>query len=132
MTRTQFRSDGILGTLEDSDGNQVAVTIEHSYQQDDQSWQPKLPDGTYTCQRGQHMLHSGPIETFEILNVPNHTGVLLHPGNSEEASEGCVLLGDDLVFNPNAFIEHSKDAFSKFIALQDGLNTFTLTVTSTS
>lgn len=126
LSRKQYRQDGIFGELRNHNGELVAVTCEHAYQQDDGTWAPKLPAGaTYTCQRGQHELHSGSIETFEITGVPGHTGVLIHPGNTEDASEGCVLVGEARVGNA---ITNSRAAFAKFMALEDGLDQFSLTV----
>jgi hypothetical protein len=125
LTRNDSTPDGIFGELRTVSGGLVCITLEHSYEQDDGSWAPKVPGGTYTCQRGQHQLHSGPIETFEITNVPGHTGVLIHPGNDESASEGCVLLGTARV---GVTITQSRAAFSKFMALEADQDTFQLTV----
>lgn len=125
LTRTDFDADGIFGTLTSDDGSFSCMTLEHAYQQDDGSWAPKTPTGTYTCVRGQHQLHSGPIETFEITNVPGHTGVLIHPGNAENDSEGCCLVGEARVGN---MITNSRVTFAKFLELEEGLNEFQLTV----
>lgn len=92
LTRTSATADGIFGTLS-QDGSQLCVTLEHAYQQPDGSYAPKIPPGEYTCVFGQHELHTGPIETFEVTNVPGHTGVLIHPGNYNNDSEGCILVG---------------------------------------
>jgi uncharacterized protein DUF5675 len=122
LNRTGFTVDGIFGTLSDDAGNRVAYTLEHSY-----NCVPKLPDGTYTCVKGHHMLHSGPIEAFEITGVPGHTGVLLHYGNYNADSDGCVLLGDG---STATMITGSRDAFDKLMVTFTGVDSFTLTVTS--
>jgi len=33
-------------------------------------------------------------ETFEVENVEDRTGILFHPGNFVENTEGCILLGE--------------------------------------
>ena len=35
----------------------------------------------------------------KLLNVPGRTGILLHKGNTAEDTEGCILLGTDLMPN---------------------------------
>lgn len=124
LTRRDFTPDGIFSELTDDKGKLSLVTLEHSY-----DGKPKLMDGTYTCQRGIHRLHDNvPFEAFEVLNVPGHTGILCtHVGNYNKDSDGCVLAGmgrkDDMV-------THSMIAFSKFMALLEGQQTYTLVVKS--
>lgn len=120
LTRTDFKDTGIFGTLE-GEGLELA-TLEHNY-----DCKPKLPDGVYTCIRGQHVLHSGPVEAFEVQNVPGHTGILLHVGNYNQDSEGCVLLG---LAHVGDMITGSKSAFNEFMSKLTGIDSFTLTVSS--
>lgn len=63
LVRTACRPDGILGTLSDDAGQQLAVTLEHSY-----GGVPKLPSGAYICERGRHRLH-GMTEDFGSKNA---------------------------------------------------------------
>lgn len=135
LNRTDFREDGIFGQLLDEADGEVAVTLEHSYDSGlgDGSYAPKLPPGTYQCVRGQHQLHSGPpFITFEITNVPGHTNILLHVGNYNEDSEGCVLLGRRVLDDGmgKRMITSSRNTFNKFMDLQNNCNEFTLTVTN--
>jgi hypothetical protein len=48
-----------------------------------------IPPGAYRYRRFRSKKHPN---TFEII-VPGHTALLFHPGNSEEDTEGCILLG---------------------------------------
>lgn len=129
LTHTRFCPDGIFGELIKEDGTFVAYTLEHSYDN-----KPKLADGDYTCVRGIH--HLGPelkeINTFEIKGIPafqgkNVTGVLLHPGNYNKDSEGCVLLGTS---ETDMMVGSSKEAFANFLKLVEGIKSFQLTVKS--
>lgn len=43
-----------------------------------------------------------------VNNVPGRTGILIHDGNTEKDTEGCILVGDDRI-NPG-FIAHSDAA----------------------
>lgn len=130
LTRKEFRSDGIFSELHSEMGEFIAVTLEHSYDN-----QPKIPVGTYTCRRGLHRLHgmTEDFETFEIVGVEGHTNLLFHWGNFNKDSEGCVLLGSEIGKNGDdgaQMILHSRDTFKKFMRIQDGINEFKLTVTA--
>jgi hypothetical protein len=125
LRRQSYNDWGIVSTLSDSSGNQLAVTLEHAYQADDGSWGPKIPPGQYRCEIGTHQLGSGgPQQLFQVMGVPGHTNILLHKGNFDKDSEGCVLLGESL---GDKMVCNSGQAFDAFMALQAG-QPFTLTV----
>ena len=130
LTRTEFRSDGIFGVLTDSAGSVVAHTLEHAYDDGSGGWAPKITEGEHTCVRGTHALHNGvPFETFEITGVPGHSGLLFHAGNFDADSEGCVLLGmEEVFYTSGKMVNRSREAFNKFLQLQVGQDTFSLTV----
>jgi len=129
LIRNKFALYGIEGELFDDKGLHVCFTLEHSYVQPDGSFLPKLPDGLYTCQRGQHRLASmnNSFETFEITKVPGHTNILFHKGNYNNDSEGCVLVG--AAFGQGCILE-SAIAFGTFLQAQEGVDSFQLTVSS--
>lgn len=132
LTRKLALKAGIFSELVDDQGVFMAHGLEHAYgctQGRGVFYAPKLPPGTYTCRRGHHELHSGPIETFEICGVPGHTGILFHKGNFQEDSEGCVLLGlKTYPNNPKPGIGESTDAFHAFMESLAGIDEFTLEV----
>lgn len=126
LIRTSLAADGIFGTLDKADGENIAVTLEHSY-----NGRPKLPPGSYTCVKGLHKLHDGiSFETFEITGVPGHTGVLFHVGNYNKDSNGCVLLGRRVVPQETGerMITSSKNTFNKFIDITKNIDSFVLKV----
>ena len=63
--------------------------------------------------------------TFEVQNVPGHTGILFHTGNTNRDSEGCILLGSLIKGN---ILLNSRPAFAKFMELLGNLPQFTLEV----
>lgn len=79
-----------------------------------------LPAGDYLCRRFHGEKWK---DTFEVI-VPGHTALLFHPGNIEEESKGCTLLGettgklkgDRAVLNSGAtfkaFMDYAKDVVS--------------------
>jgi Family of unknown function (DUF5675) len=49
----------------------------------------------------------------EVHNVPNFTGVRIHPGNTDADTEGCILVGQTKAVD---FIGNSRGAFNKLFA----------------
>lgn len=130
LKRREFLEQGIFGDYYDELGLHILVTLEHAYVQPDGTYKPKLPMGEYECVRGTHSLHNGvPFETFEITNVPGHTGMLIHPGNYNNDSKGCTLVGEaEVDSNGVEMITNSKKTFEGFMKLQTDVDTFKLTV----
>lgn len=70
-----------------------------------------IPEGTYRVildyspKYNRNMLH--------ILDVPAFKGVRIHSGNTDEDTEGCLLVGK--TWNGNNTIYGSRDAYLKLI-----------------
>lgn len=84
LVRFARTKDGVLGRL----GRWCILEEEDFSNQRNISC---IPPGTYLCKRRRY--HRGGYETFEVTNVPNRTAILIHIGNTEEATEGCLLIG---------------------------------------
>ena len=127
LHRIAFREDGIISSLDDENGKCIAMTLEHSY-----DCKPKIPDGKYLCVRSMHRLHgmTQDFETFMITGVAGHTDLLFHWGNYNEDSDGCVLTGNKCVMSDRLMVTDSRETFAKFMAIQQGVDSFSLTVTS--
>ena len=54
-------------------------------------------------------------EMPHLLNVPRFTGVRIHKGNTEEDTEGCILVGE-YVGEDMKSVVNSKKAFDKLFA----------------
>lgn len=133
LKRTAHRPDGIFGELLRPDDSLFAYTLEHAYwNKEKQVYLPKVPQGTFMCQRGEHRLERmvKPFTTFEIQNVPDHTNILFHWGNYNHDSDGCVLVGASIgtLGDGSRAISSSKLTFGKFMDLQDGVLLFHLLV----
>jgi hypothetical protein len=132
LTRGSFRPDGIFGSLETAEGFSLAYTLEHSYPAEAGKWVAKVAPGLYSCVR--HPPNRLPYETFLLEKVPPFQGkpvegILLHKGNFDKDSEGCILLGTGRSMTASGLIiVQSKEAFDKFMALQARLPGFQLLI----
>lgn len=126
LVRSAETPNGVFGTLYMSDGLPLCITLEHSF-----DGVPALADGVYQCVRGLHTLagHPDAFMTFEVTGVPGHTGILIHRGNFNADSHGCILLG---MTSDTARLYSSAVAFEKFMMIQGDASSFTLTVSSSS
>ncbi len=59
-----------------------------------------IPAQQYICEIGHTGLSSvlrlGLTETYEVMTVPGRTGIKLHPGNTDDDTLGCILLGSTI------------------------------------
>jgi len=127
-------SEGVFYEVSDTDaGKNLFYVATHAYQQADGSWLPKVSPGVFDCQRGKHTIPTGEaFDTFEVLNVPGHTGILfVHPGNlPERDSDGCFLCGESRgVLSGHEDVAASRacfnDVFTPYFA---GVDRFQLTI----
>lgn len=92
-----------------------------------------IPIGSYRCaQVFQRKTNGGMLvpRSFELQNVPNRSGVLIHIGNTAKDSSGCILLGLRLGGQkPYLGISESAIAFKKFMDLTAGWTEFRLNIT---
>lgn len=84
ITRAASSNQGTFGMLS-IDGVPQCLTLEPVI--------PAIPDGTYDC-----IPHSGPKfqNVWEVTNVPGHSAILLHSGNTIDDTHGCVMVGSYL------------------------------------
>jgi len=129
IKRDFYRTDGIFSTCtSDETGEIFMVTLDHAYGDNPT---PKVPPGVYDCKRGMHTHKDGTrYETFEVENVSGHSGILFHIGNYNHDSDGCFLCGELVLHSQTDdwMLSGSRKAFEKFMAAQEGLDTFTLMV----
>lgn len=133
LTRTDFRREGIFGELVTEDGDFVADTLEHAYDGygPGSEWVPKVAVGTYECLR--HAPNRLRYDTFELVDVPEFkgkpvTGILIHRGNTDGDTEGCILVGRIVKSGKEWVLADSRDTFNRLMALQDGLEKFLLLI----
>jgi hypothetical protein len=84
-----------------------------------------IPTGTYVVDMNTVSPKYKERETYKfidgkvprLMNVPAYEGVLIHAGNSEDDTEGCVLVGRmNADLNAALGILNSVDAFKRLMA----------------
>ena len=122
LLRVASRPEGVFGVLKHL-GVPFAVTLEHSYEED----KPKIPTGLWECKRT--WFNRGSYRTYEVTNVPGHDRLLLHRGNLEGDSDGCILVAESFgLLHGVAGVLSSSSGFAEFMSLAAGRDTFWLLV----
>lgn len=90
----QISSTATLGTLS-LNGKFLCDTLEDEFRDIKVHGETRIPAGTYkielvnspkfTPRYGHKML--------SVSNVPNFQGILIHPGNTDKDTSGCILVG---------------------------------------
>lgn len=86
-----------------------------------------IPKGTYTCKLTNSIKYG---KVYKVLDVPGRTGILIHAGNYNKDTQGCILLGNDLKDINNdgqKDVTNSKLTLSKFMLFMGGKD-FTLII----
>lgn len=84
-----------------------------------------IPVGKYKAKRVNSPRFG---KTFKILNVPNRSEILIHPGNEVKDTQGCILVGNRILdFD---FISGSRDSFRSLMELLIDVNEFNLEIKS--
>ena len=117
--------DGVFGVM--LDGNiPFAVTLERNWL-DNKNNISCIPIGSYRCVR--RLYHKHGYWTFEVTGVHGRTSILIHSGNTEDDSMGCILIGENFDhLKSKVAILRSKEAFNEFMDRLRGQDEFTLTI----
>jgi len=79
-----------------------------------------IPVGKYQAKKTLARTTNGGLfipETFEVIDVPDRSGILFHIGNTPSETNGCILLGDSFGYIKGApAVLGSKIAFASFVA----------------
>ena len=74
-----------------------------------------IPKGTYKVVLSKSKKFN--TDMPYVLDVPNYTGIMIHWGNSNKDTEGCILVGKN---DKPDWVSNSKDTFNKLlIVLQE-------------
>ena len=124
VVRTQFGTDATNGLLF-VNGLFECYSLEDQYQAVKVMHETCIPEGTYDIKfrtvGGFHEKYKKRYgnEHYGMLHlqdVPNFTYILIHAGNTDESTSGCLIVGEtqqDLDLSDDGFIGHSGVAYKK-------------------
>jgi hypothetical protein len=127
VVRTQFGTDATNGLLF-INGIFECYTLEDQYQAVKVMHETCIPEGTYDIKfrktGGFHAKYSERYKNahygmLHIQDVPNFTYILIHTGNTDEHTSGCLIVGEtqqDLEVSKDGFIGSSTVAYKKMYA----------------
>lgn len=115
IIRIEEGKDGTFGVLK-LNGECFCVTLELPYKCNQRNIS-SIPRGDYFC---IPVVSPKFGATYQVLNVPYRSSILVHTGNTVEDTEGCILVGAAYGFLGRRAITSSRATFDKLmIALKN-------------
>lgn len=115
---------GILNNITNGLRQFLCFTLEDEWRPTKVHGETRIPQGTYEIGLrtvgGFHQKYSAKFPDFHngmlhILNVPNYEYILIHIGNHDGDTEGCILIGDSCNSNliGRGFVGGSTDCYRR-------------------
>jgi hypothetical protein len=124
LIRTQFGNDATNGLLF-IDGKFECYTLEDQYQAVKVMHETCIPEGSYEIKfrkvGGFHQRYSERYKNAHygmlwLQDVPEFEYILIHSGNTDEHTSGCILVGNtqqDLDLSKDGMVGQSRKAYEK-------------------
>lgn len=123
LLRYSSQKDDTLGVML-IDGRFACYTLEDEFRTQKVYGETRIPAGQYEIgfrrEGGFHSryerlfgeMHAGMLE---LKNVPNFEHILIHCGNRDDDTAGCILVGNNAQQNvtEDGFIGNSRDAYRR-------------------
>tara|TARA_R110001632_G_scaffold436_2_gene1400 strand:+ start:179 stop:646 length:468 start_codon:yes stop_codon:yes gene_type:complete len=128
VLRFSSQKDSTNGILFDvtKDRKFLAYTLEDEHREEKVMSETRVPAGTYKITlrtvggfHGRYSKKYGEMHKgmLWVRNVPNFEYILIHTGNTDEHTAGCLLVGDtqnqNITKSKNGFIGSSVDAYKR-------------------
>jgi len=123
ITVTRFNSnDDATISLVSIDDKFQCFGLEDEYRETKKAAETRIPKGLYNVRLkpfgGFHRKYKERFDfhqgMLEVVNVPGFTDILIHIGNTEKDTAGCLLLGRGATTNGVIMISASKLAYIEF------------------
>ena len=126
VIRFSSGTDSTNGILIDKTNNKfLAYTLEDEYRDEKKYGETRIPEGTYKLALrktgGYHAKYSKRFSSIHIgmlhvINVPGFEYILIHCGNTDEHTAGCLLVGasqENNQITKDGFIGKSTQAYKR-------------------
>jgi hypothetical protein len=127
VLRISSESDSTSGLLFDTTNGRkfLAYTLEDEYRDEKVMHETRIPAGTYKIKlRTVGGFHSRYVAKYgdmhkgmlHVQDVPGFEYILIHTGNTDEHTSGCLIIGDSQENNQltkNGFIGKSTQAYKR-------------------
>ena len=139
VLRISSQSDSTNGILFDTTNGRkfLAYTLEDEYRETKEKGETRIPAGTYKIKlrkeggfHGRYTTKYGSMHKgmLHVQDVPGFEYILIHTGNTDEHTDGCLLVGNTQTENidtKDGFIGASVDAYKRIYppiakVLEDG------------
>lgn len=114
LKRTLYSNKGVLGELYYNNVF-VGYTYELPWDYNKRSISC-IPEGEYEVK--PYSSEKFP-NVFQVCDVPSRTNILMHIGNDEEDTNGCILVGKEV-----GFLKSKQDAHQRNLAVLSSRNAF--------
>ena len=103
----------------------LAYTLEDEYREEKKYGETRIPNGTYKLalrtvggynEKYKRRFPDFHVGMLHVTNVPNFEYILIHCGNTDEHTAGCLLVGDSQENNQitkDGFIGKSTQAYKR-------------------
>jgi len=128
VLRFSSQKDSTNGVLFDVTGGErkfLCYTLEDEHREDKVAGETRIPSGTYNITlrttggfHGRYVKKYGDMHKgmLWVRDVPNFEYILIHTGNTDEHTAGCLLLGDSQQANfgsSNGMVGSSVNAYKR-------------------
>ena len=128
VLRFSSQKDSTNGLLFDITGGKrrfLCYTLEDEYREDKVAGETRVPAGTYRITlrttggfHGRYLKKYGEMHKgmLWVRDVPNFEYILIHTGNTDEHTAGCLLVGDSQQTNfgdSDGFVGSSTQAYKR-------------------
>ena len=128
LTRRAKRADYTIGRLEDENRVKICDTLEPTWRnyKGGELKVPKksaVPEGTYrvVVTKSPRFRKYLPL----LVGVPGFEGIRIHSGNSAKDTEGCILVGDNLI---KGRLVWSRNALGKLMGMMEDEKEVSITI----
>ncbi len=124
IVRYSTSSESTLGLLL-INGQFECYTLEDEFREEKIAGESRIPTGTYNIQLRTHGNHHSKYLAkygndfhygmLQVMDVPGFTDILIHKGNTDDDTTGCLLIGDGANNNQTkaGFISNSGLAYER-------------------